>query len=516
MFLYRVINHWDNMDGSVERGYAGRSIFFEGNRFLNNFSDIKKYASYLQSININTICLNNVNVNEVSAKLITEEFLPDLAKVADIFRQHGIKLLIAIEFSAPKSLGGLDSCDPLDKSVCDWWKKQTDLIYKYIPDLAGFLVKADSEFRDGPAALGRTQADGANCIARPLAPHDGVVFWRCFVYNCRQDWRDTKTDRAKAAYETFMPLDGQFDDNVILQIKNGPMDFQVREPLSPLLGNMKNTRQALELQITQEYTGQQIDIFSLASQWEDYFNSPINATEILADKKFDAICGVANVGRDTFLCGNPLAEANLFAFGKFGDNPYSKACDIINEWTDDQITREILMKSRDAYEGYTTPLGLGWMVTPHFHYGISPLGYEFDKWGTYHRASHTHIGVDRSTRGTGFVSQYDPYLTELYDNPETTPEELLLFFHRLPYTYKMKDGRTLLEYLYDRHFEGYEAVESFIELWKKSNVNKDIYDEVARRLELQKENAREWRDVFNTFLYRMTGVCDEKGRKIYD
>jgi alpha-glucuronidase len=504
------------MDGSVERGYAGRSIFFDNNKFKKDFNILKKYASYLKSIGINTICLNNVNVNEVSAKLITEEFLPDLSEYADIFREYGIKLLIAIEFSAPKSLGGLDSCDPLDKSVCDWWKRQTELVYKYIPDLAGFLVKADSEFRDGPAALGRTQADGANCIARALANHDGVLFWRCFVYNCRQDWRDTKTDRAKAAYETFMPLDGQFDNNVILQIKNGPMDFQVREPLSPLLGNMKSTRQALELQITQEYTGQQIDIFNLASQWEDYFNSPINERQKLADVKFDAICGVANVGDDTFLCGNPLAEANLFAFGKFGDNPHSKACDIINEWTDDEITRRILLMSRDAYEGYTTPLGLGWMVTPHYHYGISPLGYEFDKWGTYHRASHTHIGVDRTTRGTNYVSQYDPYLAKLYDKPETTPEELLLFFHRLPYTYKMKDGRTLLQYLYDRHFEGYEAVEKMAELWKKSKVSPDIYEEVSRRFELQKEHAREWRDIFNTFLYRMTGIPDMKGRKIYE
>jgi alpha-glucuronidase len=528
-FKYVVLNHWDNMDGSVERGYAGRSLFFENGGFKKDLKKVEDYAALIADFGINTVCLNNVNVDEVAAKLITEEFLPPLAAVAAIFRNNGIRLLIAIDFGAPKTLGGLSTCDPIDPVVCDWWKNQTDLIYKYIPDLAGFLVKADSEFRGGPAALGRTQADGANCLARALIPHGGVVFWRCFVYNCTQDWRDEKTDRAKAAFDTFMPLDGLFDDNVILQIKNGPMDFQVREPLSPLLGNMKGTRQALELQITQEYTGQQIDLFSLASQWQGYFNSPVDNEKNLADicgedNRIEAVCGVANVGDDAFLCGHPLAEVNLFAFGAYGKNPHADAKEIIKNWADmrfdgqaDFLVEMLDMSSR-IYEDYTTPLGLGWMVTPHYHYGCSPMGYEFDRWGTYHRANHTHIGVDRTTRGTGYVSQYHPDIAALYNDPASTPEDLLLFFHRLPFDYIMPDGDTLLQHLYDSHFGGVAAVMALIELWKEEAflLPEPIYDEVLRRIELQLENARSWRDVFNTFLFRLTGIPDARGRRIYE
>ncbi|MDR0974574.1 MAG: alpha-glucuronidase [Ruminococcus sp.] len=546
MFKYRVINHWDNMDGSVERGYAGNSLFFKNNKFDYDKTKIESYAKLLGSIGINQISLNNVNVNSVSAKLITEEFLPDLAKIAEIFRKYGIALLIAIEFSAPKSLGGLPSCDPCDRAVADWWKAQTDIVYSYIPDLAGFLVKADSEFRDGPASLGRSQADGANVIAAALAPHGGILYWRCFVYNCRQDWRDTSTDRAKAAYNEFFPLDGKFAENVILQIKNGPLDFQVREPLSPLLGNMINTREALELQITQEYTGQQKDLFALAVQWEEYFNSPVSDTEILADIcgddyissitaapkscRIEAICGVANVGDDKFLCGNPLAEANLYAFGRFGQNPHDSAKAILSDWTKNYFGKDIpeiaemLYKSKNIYEMYTSPLALGWMVTPHYHYGPSPEGYEYDKWGTYHRANHTHVGVDRTSceksgtsTGTGYTEQYHSYLAKLYNKPETTPEELLLFFHRLPYDYKLKSGQTLLQYIYDTHFEGAEGVKWLIKTWQsvENKVPADVFEEVQKRLSGQLENAKDWRDIINTYFYRFTGIPDEKGRLIY-
>ncbi|MDR0987348.1 MAG: alpha-glucuronidase [Ruminococcus sp.] len=527
MFKYRVINHWDNMDGSVERGYAGNSLFFKNNKFDYDNDKIVAYAKLLGSIGINQISLNNVNVNAVSAKLITKEFLPDLAKVAEIFRKYGISLLIAIEFSAPKSLGGLPSCDPLEPEVADWWKAQTDIVYSFVPDLAGFLVKADSEFRDGPAELGRTQAEGANVIAAALAPHGGVLYWRCFVYDCQQDWRNDNIDRAKSAYDEFAPLDGDFSDNVILQIKNGPMDFQVREPLSPLLGNMSNTREALELQITQEYTGQQIDLFALAVQWEEYFNSPVSDTETLADisgSKIEAICGVANVGDDKFLCGNPLAEANLYAFGRFGQNPKDSAKAILSDWVKNYFGRdipevaEILYKSKRIYEMYTSPLALGWMVTPHYHYGPSPEGYEFDKWGTYHKANHTHIGVERNSTGTGYTEQYHPYLAALYEDPKTTPEELLLFFHRLPYDYKLKSEQTLLQYIYDTHFEGAEGVLEMAETWGKlyGIIPDEIFLEVIGRFTLQDINAREWRDVINTYFYRLTGIPDEKGRLIYD
>jgi alpha-glucuronidase len=533
MFKFRVINHWDNMDGSVERGYAGRSLFFRDGKFCYDEQRIEHYAAQLQKIGVNAISLNNVNVDERASKLITPELLPDLAKIAAIFRRHGIRLLIAIEFSAPMSIigqaGKLDTCDPLDERVQKWWNAQTDIVYGYIPDLLGFLVKADSEFRTGPAALGRTQADGANMLAKALLPHDGVVFWRCFVYNCMQDWRDTTIDRVAAAYNEFMPQDGKFDSNVILQIKNGPVDFQVREPLSPLLGNMKNTRQALELQITQEYTGQQIDLYNLAEAWEEIFAMPVNATEKLSDmcgsdEKIEALVGVANVGDDNFLCGNPLAECNLYAFGRFGANPKEVSENIVKDWVTERFGKplpaleSIINRSRAAYAGYTAPLGIGFMVAPHYHYAVSPEGYEFDRWGTYHKANHTHIGVERGSSGTNSVAQYDPYVAALYENPATTPDELQLFFHRLPYSYVLKSGKTILQHIYDSRFEGAEAVSRFIDEWQslKNDVPEDVFIEVEKRLQRQLENAKEWRDVINTYFYRLTGIPDEKGRKIYD
>jgi len=533
MFKYRVINHWDNMDGSVERGYAGRSIFFKNGNIDYDPEKVEAYAAYLEKIGVNQISLNNVNVNARSARLITPELLPDLARLAEIFRKHKIHLLIAIEFGAPIDIGGLSSCDPLDPQVIEWWKAQTDIVYSYIPDLGGYLVKADSEFRIGPMSLGRTQADGANVLARALKPHGAVVYWRCFVYNAQQDWRDTVTDRAKAAYDNFKPLDGQFDDNVILQIKNGPVDFQVREPLSPLLGNMPNTREALEFQITQEYTGQQIDLFASAVMWEECFRSEVRENKTLADicgepapgvKKIEALVGVANIGDDAFMCGNPLAEANLYAFGRFGLNPHESSKDILSGWVRDKFGKDIpaltdmLIKSRYVYEKYNAPLGIGWFVQPGFHYGPSPDGYEFSQWGTYHKASHSHIGVERGTAGTGFVSQYNPYLAEKFDKPETTPWELLLFFHRLPYTYKLPDRRTIIQYIYDTRFEGAEEAEAFAETWKslENEIPRDIYGEVSRRLNRQIQNAREWRDVLNTYFHRLTGIDDEKGRMIYD
>jgi alpha-glucuronidase len=529
MFKYRVINHWDNMDGSVERGYAGRSLFFADGDIVYDREKVESYAAMLMKLRINQICLNNVNVDDRAARLITPELLPKLAELAKIFSSRGINLLIAIEFSAPMTIGGLSTCDPLDETVLDWWKKQTDIIYSYIPDLAGFLVKADSEFRTGPAALGRTQAEGANLLARAVKPHGGIIYWRCFVYNCQQDWRDTKTDRVAAAYNHFKPLDGAFDDNVILQIKNGPVDFQVREPLSPLLGALEKTRSALELQITQEYTGLQIDLFSLAVLWEEVFDSPVNEHQKLRDicgkdEKIEALCGVSNVGNDTFLCGNPLAEVNLYAFGRYGMNPCDNSEDIHYEWIREKfgknipVLEDMLYRSRFAYENYTSPLGLGWMVTPHYHYGPSPDGYDYSKWGTYHRAHHTHIGVERGKNGTNSVSQYHPYLAKLYNDPATTPEELLLFFHRLPYSYRLRNHKTLLQHIYDTHFEGYDEVEYFVGKWKslEHEIPPDIYAEVLRRFALQLENAREWRDIVNTYFYRLTGIPDEKGRLIYE
>ncbi|GHV07253.1 xylan alpha-(1-_2)-glucuronosidase [Clostridia bacterium] len=512
-----VLNHWDNMDGTVERGYAGASLFFKDGGICYDPARVKAYAAWIASCGVNQISLNNVNVTPRAARLITDELLPQLAELAEIFRAQGIKLLIAVEFSAPQSIGGLSTCDPLNAVVANWWVRQTAVVYQHIPDLAGFLVKADSEFRTGPAALGRTQADGANVIARALAPHGGNLYWRCFVYNCRQDWRDAETDRARAAHDHFQPLDGQFEDNVILQIKNGPMDFQVREPVSPLLLSLKRTKIALELQLTQEYTGQQIDLYAHAPQWSEVFDT-------LGGTPLAAVCGVANIGDGAFFTGHPLAECNMYAFGRLAKDPKADAGDIIRDWVREKFGRDILelsdilIRSREVYEKYNAPLGIGWMVNINHHYGPSVDGYEYMKWGTYHRASHRAIGVDRTPGGTGYTSQYPAELAAVYENIDTCPENLLLFFHRLPYDYRLKSGKTIIQHIYDTHFEGAESAENFLWTWKglKSQIPEDIYAEALRRFELQLENAREWRDVINTYFHRLTDIPDEKGRKIYD
>jgi len=526
----RILNHWDNINGHVERGYSGRSLFFNDGVIDYDPARIRDYARFLASIGINRVCCNNVNVTERAARMITEELLPDVAGLAAIFREFDIRFIIAVDFTSPRLLGRLNTYDPLDRDVIKWWEQASATVYNHIPDLAGFLVKADSEFRDGPAALGRTQADGANVIARALKPFGGKVYWRCFVYNCVQDWRDTVTDRPKAAYDHFYPLDGDFDDNVILQVKHGPSDFQVREPNSPLIGAMKHTAQAIEFQVTQEYTGQQIDLYALAVQWEEILNSPVSDTRTMRDlmgREVSTIVAVANTGLDTNWTGHMLAQANLYSFGRMACDPSLTAREVLSEWIaltfgKDSRLREpllnMMIKSREVYEKYTSPLGLCWMVNINHHYGPNPEGYEFSKWGTYHRANHEAIGVDRTEKGTGYTAQYHPYLNELYSSLGSCPEELLLYFHRLRYDYRLKNGKTLLQHIYDTHFEGYEDVEEFIRTWDslKPLLPDSAYKSVAARLQLQLSNAREWRDVVNTYFYRLTGVPDEHGRSIYD
>jgi len=526
----RILNHWDNITGDVERGYSGKSLFFKDGNVSYDSTRINDYARFLASIGINRVCCNNVNVTERAAKLITGELLPDIAGLADIFRKYSIRFIIAVDFTSPRLLSGIKTYDPYDDEVIKWWENAAAEVYKHIPDLAGFLVKADSEFRDGPAALGRTQADGANVIARALKPFEGKVYWRCFVYNCVQDWRDTITDRPKAAYDHFFPLDDSFDENVILQIKHGPSDFQVREPNSPLLGAMERTNQAIEFQVTQEYTGQQIDLYALAVQWEEVFSAPVSDTETMRDlmgNKVSAIVAVANTGLDSNWTGHTLAQANLYSFGRFACNPSLTASEVLTEWIDltfenapgdaKKTLLEMLIASRYTYEKYTCPLALGWMVNIHHHYGPSPEGYEFSKWGTYHRANHEAIGVDRTEKGTGYTAQYHPHLNKLYSNLETCPEELLLYFHRLPYTHKLKSGKTLLQFIYDTHFEAVEEVETFIKTWEslKPHLPETAYNSVAERLGMQLTNAKEWRDIINTYFHRLTLIPDEQGRKIF-
>ncbi len=511
----RMLNHWDNPDGSVERGYGGRSLFFDRGQISHDPVRIHRYARMLASVGINGVCLNNVNVIPPADALLDEDTLPRLAGLADILRRYGIRLVIAVDFSMPARFGP-GTADPLDESVQAWWARRAELAYALIPDLLGFLVKADSENRPGPETYGRNHADGANMLARGLKPHGGRVFWRCFVYNCRQDWRDAGADRPKAAYDCFMPLDGCFDDNVILQIKNGPYDFQVREPASTLLFSLRRTNKALEVQLAQEYTGQQIDLFYMAPGWRDLF-------EALPPGNADMICAVSNLGDDANWTGHDLALANLYAFGRMAWAGRSDPEALALEWAQltfpdaaTEISR-ILLSSADVYERYTSPLGLGWMVNVNTHYGPSPEGYEFSRWGTYHKANHDAIGIDRSTCGTGFSRQYPPALAAVYDDPDLCPEKLLLFFHRMRYDHIMPDGRTLLQRIYDDHFDGARDARKLRDAWLSlaGKVPEDVFDRVRGRFDLQVHNANEWRDVINTWFFRKTGIPDAQGRKIY-
>ena len=514
-YALRMLNSWDNMDGSVERGYSGRSLWFEGGRFEYDPERVRYLGRLLASAHINVLCVNNVNVHAPAQRLVTD-LLPDLAAFAALLRPFGVRVMVSVDFSLPLS-AGLDTADPLSPDVLRFWRETADRAWRAVPDLAGFLVKADSEHRPGPNAYGRSHAEGANMLAKAVAPHGGVIVWRAFVYDCLQDWRDTRTDRPCAAYDLYQPQDGDFAGNVILQIKNGPYDFQVREPVSPLLLSMRKTRLALELQLAQEYTGQQIDIYAMPPMWREIF-------EIMPADRIRAVAAVSNLGRGYFWTGHPFAALNLYAFGRLAWDPDTAPERVTDDWIrltyelpdpDRESLLRLLLDSRNVYERYTAPLGLCWMVTPHTHYGPNPDGYEFDLWGTYHRADRGGVGIDRTARGTGYTEQYPEALRALYEDPQTCPDRLLLFFHRLPYDYRMRDGRTLIQRIYDDHFAGCEAAEAMAETLKALALPEPDRREAAERMALQLKNAREWRDVINTFFYRFCGVPDERGRTIY-
>ncbi|HWT27594.1 MAG TPA: alpha-glucuronidase family glycosyl hydrolase [Mobilitalea sp.] len=532
----RMLNHWDNMDGSIERGYSGNSFFFKNEEVIVDDRTLD-YARIIASIGINGVVINNVNVRKEASELITDKYLDKLVKMAKIYAGYGIKLFVSANFAAPIEIGGLTSADPLDEGVINYWKECVKHVYEAIPDFGGFLIKADSEGRPGPFTYQRTHADGANVLARALKPFGGILVWRCFVYNCQQDWRDYKIDRARAAYDNFIGLDGTFEDNVILQIKNGPMDFQVREPVSPLFGGLKKTNQMLEVQIAQEYTGQQKHVCYLIPMWKEIlkFNSyakPEGAkvVDIVSGKEYGQInCGMAavtNTGNDYNWTGHDLSAANLYGFGRLSWNTDLTSEEIAKEWImqtfpyNEKVVKtvfDMLMGSWLTYEKYTSPLGIGWMVNPNNHYGPNVDGYEYDKWGTYHRADRNGMGVDRTKNGTGYASQYNEPNASMYENRETCPEELLLFFHYIRYDYKLKSGKTLIQHIYDTHFEGVEDVEKMVYNWKclEGLIPEDIYQRVSERLQIQLESSKEWRDRINTYFYRKSGVEDDKNRKIY-
>ena len=533
---FRMLNMWDNIDGTIERGYAGHSFLYEKGEICVN-ERTRDFARLLASAGINAIAINNVNVRDGAEWLITKRHRENLKALAEVFAEYGVSMYLCIDFAAPMTIDGLSLSDPLDAQVRQWWKDKAGELFTEIPNLGGFLVKADSEGRPGPFAYGRNHADGANMLAEAAAPYGGTIIWRCFVYNCQQDWRDEKTDRARAGYDNFAPLDGQFAENVILQIKNGPIDFQVREPVHPLFGRLSRTNQILEVQAAQEYTGQQIDVCYLVPMWKEVLDFSTGCgkeadtvADIIAGKTFGQTrCGIAavsNTGNDPNWTGHDLAGANLYGFGRLAWNPALSSEEIAREWIALRITRDpealevilgILLRSREVYEKYTAPLGIGFMVNPSYHYGPNPEGYEYSPWGTYHRADHLAIGVDRSDKGTGYSELYFEKNAAIYRNKETCPENLLLFFHRLPYTYRLSSGKTLIQQVYDSHFEGYEDVEKMAEAWDslEGKIPEEIFKRVQERLLRQKKNSREWRDVINSFFYRRSMIPDEKGRKLY-
>ena len=515
-YSLRMINCWDNMDGTIERGYSGRSLFFENGHFQYDPFRMRELGRLMASVGLNVLCINNVNVH-FPAQLLLEDYLPEAATLAELFRPFGVRLMFSIDYSQPMR-HGISTADPLDPEVQAWWKETAARVYHAIPDLAGFLVKADSEGRPGPFTYGRNHAEGANMLADAVRPYGGTIIWRCFVYNCRQDWRDTKTDRPKAAWEHYGFLDGQFAENVILQIKHGPFDFQVREPLSPLLLGMQKTNLAMELQLAQEYTGHQIDIYTMIPMWRELF-------EELPEENIMSVAAVSNLGRDENYTGHPLAAVNFYTFGLLAWDPDTEAASSVLDWVrltyafppaDEKQLVSLLLSSRRTYEKYTAPLGIGWMITPHDHYGPNPSGYEYDLWGTYHKANRDAVGIDRTFAGTGYLEQYPEFIKEKYENPEKCPDLYLLFYHRLPYSFRMKDGRTLIQRIYDDHFEGYKETETMAEIIRSLPFPEPDRTVILDRMERQLHNAKEWCDIINTFFYRLSGVPDIHGRKIYD
>ena len=529
----RWVNQWDNLDGSVERGYAGRSIFFDNRGVRADLTRAAQYARLLASVGINGCNVSNVNAD---LHILDPDFIPQLARIADAFRPYGVRLGVAVNLSMPKQVGGLDTFDPLNPSVADWWTRKFDELYRQIPDFGGVVVKADSEGQLGPSVYGRNPAEAADVIARALRPRGGIVFYRAFVYDSHLDWNNLKADRARAAYDIFHPLDGQFADNVIVQIKHGPIDFQVREPVSPLLGGLQSTNQAIELQITQEYTGQQRHTVFLVPMWKEVldFNLAVDGgytpvKEILSGRSFHrplaGYVGVANVGLNTNWLANHLALANLYGFGRLAWNPNLTSESIANEWTtltfgsDPEVLQtvtQILLESWPAYESYTGPLGLQTLTNiTGPHYGPAPESQERNGWGQWIRADREGVGMDRTVAtGTGFVGQYSPTVQKIYETAANTPDSLVLFFHHLPYTYRLHSGKAVIQTIYDSHYEGAATALDFVNHWEslKGRLDDQRYQDVLAQLSYQSGHAIVWRDAINDWFYRVSGISDEKGR----
>lgn len=516
----RILNHWDNLDGSIERGYAGKSIFKweeiklgkngKGGSISKSLHDrLITYARANASLGINGSVLNNVNA---SPKMMTAEYINKVKVIANILRPYGIRVYLSINFASPMALGYTKTADPLDKKVQQWWKKKAKEIYATIPDFGGFLVKANSEGQPGPGDYHRTHADGANMLADAVKPYGGIIMWRSFVYGANHKGED----RVKQAVSEFKSMDGKFRDNVILQSKNGPLDFQPREPYAPIFDNIKQTPQIAELQITQEYLGQSKHLTYLAPMWKEFFGF-VNPDRLVG------ISGVANIGDDANWCGHPFSQANWYAFGRLAWNPSLTAEEIAHEWLvqtyenqDERFTKPVemmMMTSREACVNYMMPLGLHHIFKFDHHYGPEPDGFIASyplEWCPvyYHKADAQGVGFDRSSKGTDAVGQYPEPYRSLYDNIETCPEEYLLWFHHVPWTYKMKSGSTLWQELCMKYNMGVAMVEVYRDFWHTSakqymKGHEQEWQHTDSLLNVQLENAKEWRNTclkyFQTF-----------------
>ena len=518
-FKYRILNHWDNLDGSIERGYAGKSIFWN-NDLTYDAQRLEQYAIANASIGINGTVLNNVNA---SPKVLSNAYLQKVKEMADIFRPWGIRVYLSVNFASPMALGNLKTADPLDPQVGKWWKAKAKEIYQLIPDFGGFLVKANSEGQPGPFDYGRSHADGANMLADALSPHGGMVMWRSFVYGAKHKGED----RVMQAVSEFAELDGEFRPNVILQSKNGPLDFQPREPYAPIFDQMKKTPQMAELQITQEYLGQSKHLVYLAPMWKEFF-SFVNPSRLVG------IAGVANIGDDVNWCGHHFSQANWYAFGRLAWNPTLSSEQIASEWlsltfgtsstpqngeSEAQSAQwpmvkgrllSVMLRSREACVDYMMPLGLHHIFKFDHHMGPEPDGFKANypiEWCPvyYHKADSIGLGFDRSSTGTHASAQYrDPYCL-LYDDITTCPEEYLLWFHHVPWDYRMSSGLTLWEELQRHYQRGVDEVDDFARVWNevKPNIDPQRWQEVSERLQQQQSDAREWQQVcisyFSTF-----------------
>jgi alpha-glucuronidase len=516
----RILNHWDNLDGSIERGYAGKSIFKweeiklgkngKGGSISKSLHDrLITYARANASLGINGSVLNNVNA---SPKMMTAEYINKVKVIANILRPYGIRVYLSINFASPMALGYTKTADPLDKKVQQWWKKKAKEIYATIPDFGGFLVKANSEGQPGPGDYHRTHADGANMLADAVKPYGGIIMWRSFVYGANHKGED----RVKQAVSEFKGMDGKFRDNVILQSKNGPLDFQPREPYAPIFDNIKQTPQIAELQITQEYLGQSKHLTYLAPMWKEFF-------DFVNPNKLVGISGVANIGDDANWCGHPFSQANWYAFGRLAWNPSLTAEEIAHEWLvqtyenqDEKFTKPVemmMMTSREACVNYMMPLGLHHIFKFDHHYGPEPDGFIASyplEWCPvyYHKADAQGVGFDRSSKGTDAVGQYPEPYRSLYDNIATCPEEYLLWFHHVPWNYKMKSGSTLWQELCMKYNMGVAMVEVYRDFWHTSakqymKGHEQEWQHTDSLLNVQLENAKEWRNTclkyFQTF-----------------